>query len=213
MKYKKKKFNKFSVALGLLDYINPILYSVTIITVIKKFYPIMESPYNIILLIGAIISIFFGLAIPTFKVLVGLKILKFSSPVSLVFSVNSGILLSGVILINYVMNFNIIILSIILACIVGLLIFYFIIKNSNTIAVLVGALGYILIYISLILLSIEYCLIVPIIMYAFAIVLFLMLCLIGIKSDLKNPRVHWIIESSNIICQLLVATATMILLA
>ena len=32
----KEKLNKFSVPLGLLDYINPILYSITMITIIKN---------------------------------------------------------------------------------------------------------------------------------------------------------------------------------
>jgi len=40
-----------------------------------------------------------------------------------------------------------------------------------------------------------------------------MLCTIGIKANLKNPKTHWIIESSNILCQLLVAVGTLLLLA
>ena len=44
-----------------------------------------------------------------------------------------------------------------------------------------------------------------------AILLFVMLCGIGIKADLKNPKVHWVIEISNVLCQLLVAIATLIL--
>ena len=34
---------------------------------------------------------------------------------------------------------------------------------------------------------------------------------IGIKANLKNPKVHWIIEISNVICQFLVAFGTIIL--
>jgi len=41
--------------------------------------------------------------------------------------------------------------------------------------------------------------------------LFIMLCGIGIKADLKNPKVHWVIEISNVVCQGLVAVATVLL--
>ena len=67
---KKDKLNKFSVPLGLLDYINPIFYAITIFTIIKNIYPLLQTPYNYILLIGAIISLLFGFIIPTGKVMV-----------------------------------------------------------------------------------------------------------------------------------------------
>lgn len=38
-----------------------------------------------------------------------------------------------------------------------------------------------------------------------------MLCGIGIKVNLKNPKVHWVIEISNVVCQLLVAIGTVFL--
>ena len=52
---------------------------------------------------------------------------------------------------------------------------------------------------------------VPVILYGMAIGLFAMLCGIGIRADLKNPKVHWVIEGSNVLCQLFVAIATLIL--
>ena len=64
----KKKFDKFSVPLGLLDYGNPVCYTITMVTIIKNTYGIMDRPFNVILLIGVVISIFFGLVIPTGKV-------------------------------------------------------------------------------------------------------------------------------------------------
>ena len=86
-------------------------------------------------------------------------------------------------------------------------------KKVNTIAVLTGAVGYLLLYTSLITLSIRRSLVVPIVLYAFAILLFVVLCGIGIKADLKNPKVHWVIETSNVLCQMLVAGSTIILLS
>ena len=208
----KEKLNKFSVPLGLLDYINPILYSITMITIIKNIYPIIGSPYNVILLIGAIISIAFGLVIPTGKVIVGLGIIKFRMPVSLVFCVNFGILLSGLMISKHIMSINLNILFIIIALILlALFLIYKQSKKINTIAVLTGAFGYLLIYISLIIMSAKQRIILPIILYAFAILLFVMLCCIGIKANLKNPKVHWVIEISNVLCQLFVAVGTTLL--
>ena len=40
----KSIFNKFSIPLGLLDYINPIFYSISIITIIRNIY--LEFPYQ-----------------------------------------------------------------------------------------------------------------------------------------------------------------------
>lgn len=209
---KNKKFNKFSVPLGLLDYVNPILYCITMVTIIRYLSHLIMSPYNTILLIGAIISIFFGFIIPTGKVIVGLEIIKFRMPVSLVFCVNIGILISGLMLLKYVLSLNLFLLLIILLLIIiDLLLMYLKSKKINTIAVLTGAFGYMFIYVSLIILATRKGLVVPIILYVIAILLFIMLCGIGIKANLKNPKVHWTIEISNIICQFLVMIGTLIL--
>ena len=209
---KKERLNKFSVPLGLLDYINPIFYSITIITIIRNIYSIIGTPYNIILLTGAIISIVFGFIIPTGKVIVGLGIIEFRMPVSLVACVNTGILLSGSMILKYSINLEISsVITIFLIISLMLFITYKKSKKINTIAVLTGAFGYILIYTSLIILSIKQGITVPIVLYSFAIILFIMLCTIGIKANLKNPKVHWIIEISNVICQFLVALGTILL--
>lgn len=200
--------------LGLLDYVNPILYTVTVVTVIRNTYAAMGAPYNRLMLIGAAVSVFFGLIIPTGKVLVGLGIIDFVMPISLVFSVNAGILVFGLTLLRYVMGLSNFVWFILLAAIVTALIsLYRKTKKLNTVAVLTGAAGYLLTYISLITLSVRTGVVLPIILYAMAIALFVFLCGVGIKADLYNPKVHWVIEISNVVCQLLVAVATVILLA
>ena len=204
------KLNKFSVPLGLLDYINPILYTITAITIIKNIN--MTSPYSTILIIGAIISIVFGFIIPTGKVLVGLNIIKFRMPVILVLMVNIGLLLTGTMLIKHTLDLTLLFLLIIILSVACIL--YFIYdknKKLNTIAVLIGAAGYLFIYTSLIIMSIIDGILLPIFLYAIAIILFVILCGIGIKANLKNPIIHWIIEISNVVCQLLVAIATVLL--
>lgn len=208
----KDKLNKFSVPLGLLDYGNPIFYTITMYFLITNMYKVIESPYNTIMLIGAIISIIFGLIIPTGKVLVGLNIIKFRMPVSLVFCVNTGIFITGLMLLKHVFDISLLLLLIIaLISIVILGLIYLQSKKFNTIAVLIGAIGYLMLYISLITLSIRVNMIIPIILYGLAIIFFFMLCGIGIKADLKNPKIHWIIESCNVLCQMFVAIGTIIL--
>lgn len=209
---KDNKFNSFSVPLGLLDYVNPVLYTVTMVTVIRNTYEIMDKPYNTLLLIGAVISIFFGLIIPTGKVLVGLGVIKFVMPVCLVFCVNTGILISGLMLFRHVMRLGRIAMIVLAALIITLLgMLYTKSKKINTIAVLTGAAGYLLIYTSLIALSVQKEKMIPVVLYALAILLFVMLCGIGIKANLKDPKVHWVIEISNVLCQLFVAVATVVL--
>lgn len=209
---KKDSKNNFSVALGLTDYINPILYLITSLTIILNINKIMPSPWNILYIIGALISLIFGFTIPTIKLLVGLGKIKFNLPVNLVFYVNFGILLSGLTLLKNILNINIyIFITIILISIILLYLIYLKTKKINTIAVLIGAIGYLFIYISLITKSIQNNLIIPIILYIIAIIIYILLIIIGIKANLKDARIHWVIEISNIICQSLVAISTITL--
>lgn len=204
--------NNFSVALGLTDYVNPIMYMITSIILIINLNKIMSFPYSVIYITGVIVSLIFGFTIPTLKLLVGLGKFKFKLPVNLVFYVNSGIFLSGLMLIKNIMNINtFIFICIILLSIIILLLIYLKTKKFNTIAVLTGAIGYLLIYISLITKSINNQLIVPVILYSVAICFYLMLIGIGVKANLKDARIHWVLEISNIICQTSVSIATILL--
>ena len=207
-----EKFNKFSVPLGLLDYVNPVLYTTTMITIIKNMGYKMIYPFNHYLFYGVVISAIFGFIIPTGKVLVGLGVVKFSMPVGLVLGTNIGILISGLTLIHYALKMSVQTLGIIILVILAFLIFiYFKTKKFNTVAVLTGAIGYMFIYISLIIMAVRKEMIIPIILYGMAISLFVTLCAIGIKSNLKNPKVHWAIEIMNVLCQFLVCISTFIL--
>ena len=208
----KKKFESFSVPLGLLDYGNPVFYTVTMVTILKNMYGVMDRPFNVILLMGAIISIFFGLVIPTGKVIVGLGLIEFKMPVSLVACVNTGILISALMMLRHVLELSLpVLLTILLVAAAALYLIYIKSKKFNTVAVMTGAIGYMLLYVSLIILSVEKDTFLPILFYVLAIFFFFMLCGIGIKADLKNPKVHWVIEVSNVMCQFLVAVGTVIL--
>ncbi|MCR5782376.1 MAG: hypothetical protein K6G90_06510 [Clostridia bacterium] len=213
MNNKEEKFSKFSVPLGLLDYVNPICYCITMVTIIRHTRADMGQPYGVIFLIGAIISVLFGFVIPTGKVIVGLGLVKFRMPVSLVFCVNTGIFISGLMLLRYAVNVSAAWLCVPAAVTAALLILsYRRSRKINTVAVLTGAAGYAMLYASLIIMAAKWGAAPSIVMYAAAILLFIMLCGIGIRADLKNPKVHWVIEASNVVCQALVAAATLVLM-
>lgn len=201
----------FSVALGLFDYINPIFYSITSITIAKNMKDVMSTPVFILFLLGVALSLAFGFTIPTVKFIVGLGKMEFKMPVNLVFYVNTGILISGLALFFTVTGISPVLLLVILAAIVGILVAIKL-KNGkfNTVAVLAGAAGYLLIYISMIIYSLSVGCIISVWLYAFAILLFVSLVMIGIKANLMNPKVHWVIEITNVVCQMTVAIATIL---
>lgn len=208
-----KKLNEFSVALGLFDFINPIFYCVTTVTILGYMFDKMNKSLFIIYVIGALLSMIFGLAIPTVKIIVGLGVMKFKMPVNLVLLVNTGIFISGMSLFANVYKVKLVIMLIIIAIALGLFAtIYMKNKKLNTVAVLIGMVGYLMIYCSLITMAISIHKIVSIIMYAIAIILFIYLVLVGCCSDLKKAKVHWAIEISNVICQGLVAISTLLLL-
>lgn len=208
---KKDKLNSFSVGLGLLDYINPIFYTITTFTIARNMFGKMNLPIFILYCLGALCSLVAGFTIPTVKVLVGLGKFEFKMPVNLVFYTNAGILLSGLMLFGHVLNVKPLIMLCILALVVlGL---FAILKKGgkfNTVAVLCGAAGYLMFYICMIIMNVINANIVPVCLFAAAICLFVFLVLIGIKSNLMNPKVHWVIEASNVICQFLVALGTIL---
>jgi hypothetical protein len=168
-----KKFATFSVPLGLLDYINPILYTITMATILSHTGESMPRLYWHLMHTGAVLSVLFGFMIPTGKVLVGLGVIKFRMPVSLVFCVNAGILLSGLMLFQFVLNLSSVVTAILFVLIAAFLVLVHRKQQKlNTIAVLTGAFGYLLLYVSLITLAIRGGIILPVVLYALAFLLF-----------------------------------------
>lgn len=209
---KKSKMNSFSVALGLFDFINPIFYAITSIMIIRNLYAVMNKPTFIFMAVGCIISMIFGLSIPTLKIIVGLGKVKFKMPVNLVFYVNSGLFITGLALIKHTLSLSMPIMIIIAVVSLTLLILLYIkSKKFNTVAVLIGMIGYALIYISLIKSAIALGYTLSIILYSIAIMLMIFLVLLGCFSDLKLPLVHWTLEITNVTCQGLVALSTVLL--
>lgn len=185
--------NEFSVALGLLDYVNPILYALIFTNLIKNLRNKINKKFFIPFCVGSILSLSFGLLIPTVKVIVGLKIMEFSMPVNLVFFVNVGFFISGLSLFistfkdDYYKNSM---LSIILPY-----------SLFNSIAVFLGVIGIVLLYISLIRIAKVKDRKKTIIFICISICLTLFLGCVGSFADVTNAIVHWVIEITNICCQ------------
>ncbi len=208
----KKKSENFSVALGLTDYINPVFYTISSLLILKNMKEMMSAMDWRICLIGVIVSLIGGYIIPTGKLIVGLGLIRFVMPVPLVLFVNSGILITGLILLKTVFSLSAAVTALTAAAVIAFLIM--VVKKTkklNTAAVLTGALGYLMIYAALICFSLSRHLALPVIMYALAIMLFIALVITGIKADLYDARVHWFIEIANIICQGSVALGTFLL--
>ena len=163
-------------------------------------------------LCGAAISLVFGLSIPTVKLVVGLGRMQFKMPVGFVSYVNTGILLSGIALFCHVLGVSTGMLLGTLSCAIAVISFLWHRTGKfNTAAVLIGAVGYLMLYASLITLSVRADRTILVILYTVAICLFVFLCLVGILANLKDAKVHWVIEIANVICQMSVAVTTILL--
>ena len=207
-----EKLNKLSIPLGLLGYINPILFAITIITIIRNIGYKMIYPFNHYLFYGVIISALFGFIISTAKVLAGLGLIKSAMPAAFVLGANIGIMISGLTLIHYALKMSVQTLLILTAVILAVLILiYLITRKLSTVALFTGAIGFLLVNISLIIISLWKDMIVSVILYGVAISLSIALCVIGIRSDLRNSKVLLVIEILNVLCQLLVCISTFIL--
>lgn len=82
-------------ALGLLDYVNPICYTIFTIIGFKYFRKMMKPVFYWIYFVGAVTSLVGGFFIPTIKTLIGLGVMEWGLPVSKVIIANTGFLISG----------------------------------------------------------------------------------------------------------------------
>ena len=103
-KGRKGRMRTFSVPLGLLDYINPVFYTITTLTILRHMGEFMGPLASKIYTAGAVLSLIGGYIIPTGKLIVGLGLIQFIMPVPLVFAVNNGILVSGLVLLGTVFS-------------------------------------------------------------------------------------------------------------
>ena len=202
----------FSVALGLTDYGNPICYTITSVVIAMNLNKIMPAPYSWIYLLGVIVSLVFGFAIPTVKILVGMGKMKFSLPTGLVFYVNAGLMVSGLMLFKNMIPVSLPVLACVTAAsVLFLYAMYKKVGKFNPIAIMTGAVVYLFIYSSLITQSVRTANWLALVFYGIAVACYLFLIGLGLKADLMDARVHWILELTNICCQASVAVGTVLL--
>ncbi len=200
----------FNVALGLVDYVNPLTYSINTFLILSGARHLMGPLQFWGYLIGIIISLIIGIVIPTGKLLVGMGKIEFRLPYALFFIVNLGIMLTGVSLFAAVAGTKalIIALVIILVIIFGL---WAMTKKFNSAIMFTGTLGYTLIYISLIMLALRAGKILPMILFILCWCIMMGIIVMSMKVDLTNPKWHWPIEGGNIGTQIILMIGLIIL--
>ena len=200
----------FSVALGLVDYVNPLTYSINTFLILSGVRHLMNPVQFWAYLIGIIISLIIGIVIPTRKLLVGLGKIEFRLPYALFFIVNLGIMVTGVALFGTVAGTKalLIALAVILAIILGL---WAKTKRFNSAIMFTGTLGYTLIYISLVMLSLRAGKILPMILFILCWCIMMGIIVMSMKVDLTNPKWHWPIEGGNISCRIILMIGLIIL--
>ena len=200
----------FNVALGLVDYVNPLTYSINTFLILSGARHLMGPLQFWGYLIGIIISLIIGIVIPTGKLLVGMGKIEFRLPYALFFIVNLGIMLTGVSLFAAVAGTKalIIALVIILVIIFGL---WAMTKKFNSAIMFTGTLGYTLIYISLIMLALRAGKILPMILFILCWCIMMGIIVMSMKVDLTNPKWHWPIEGGNIGTQIILMIGLIVL--
>ena len=200
----------FSVALGLVDFINPLTYSINTILIAKGLKAAMNSGQWTAFLCSICLSLFIGLVIPACKLLVGLGKIEFQLPYGLFFACNLGIFVTGVTLLSLVAKKGIFIA---VTAVLALLITAAGVasKKFNTSVMLLGLFGYTMIYVCMAIYAVSAG-------KWFSFAAFVLACAImygiigfSMKADLTKPKNHWWIEGLNISCQIIFALGLLVL--
>lgn len=200
----------FSIALGLVDYINPLTFSINTFLIWNGLHAAMSMPQRVVYLIGLILALVIGIVIPTGKLLVGMGKMEFRLPFILFFLVNAGIMAIGATLLSMVASTKVLI--IVLVAIIAILAFLWIsTKKFNSAVLFTGTFGYTMIYVSMAIMAVQAGKILPVVFFALACAIMYGLIIFSMKADLTNPKLHWPIEGLNIGCQILFAIGLLIL--
>ena len=200
----------FSVALGLIDYLNPVCYSINTFLIFAGVKKLMNPVQLWTYLIGIIISLILGLVIPTGKLLVGLGKIEFRLPFFMFFVVNAGIMLTGASLFSVPVKPAVLIGALVAALAIILFMWYKT-KRFNSAIMFTGTLGYTMIYAALIIFAVKAGLILPVILFALCWCIMIGIIVLSMKVDLTNPKWHWPIEGGNISCQIILMIGLLIL--
>ncbi len=200
--------NEFSLWLGLLDYGNPIAFTLLFTFLLKTIKSKLSKEDAVVLTFGAVMSLFGGFFIPTGKCIVGLKFHDWIMPSEIVCMVNVGFFIAGTTLIkslkdrkwetkNYVLYFLLVVMTIYLPFLIALINPAF---KKVIVANIVGLVGMVCIYIFISVESLRKKKVVPMILVIVSFLLSTVLSGIGSKMNLDNALVHWLIEALAVTC-------------
>lgn len=200
--------NEFSLWLGLLDYGNPIAYTLLFTFLLKTIKSKLSKEDVVILTFGAVMSLFGGFFIPTGKCIVGLKFHDWIMPSEIVCMVNVGFFIAGTTLVkslkdrkwetkNYVLYFLLVVLTIYLPFFIALINPAF---KKVVVANVVGLIGMVCIYIYISVESLRKKKVFPMVLVIVSFLLSTALSGIGSQMDLDNALVHWLIEALAVTC-------------
>lgn len=199
-----KSVNDFSLALGLVDYLIPIIYCTFGIFTYLVLKQRTKKYISIVFLVLVFISAISGLTMPTVKALIGLKILpETDSTAKILFTgvviVNSALLVEGITILISTFKF----FSATMSVVALPLLLPNLTKSSsqNMVAIIIGLIGYILIFISIYRICKDIKYYRPMIFVALSACSLISLALLGIFGDVYQAYTHWIIETVNICAQ------------
>ena len=198
----------FSIWLGLMDFLNPIIYTLFFVTLLRGLKARNADPGMIkVLTFGAILSLTAGYIIALGKTIVGLGLIKFTLPVPLFYATDIGFLISGVTMLLIYKNktykgLPAWVKIVVPVLFIALSVFVCVSQGANAGAQLTAAIGTFLIYGTMIAFAAREKNWLAMVLAIIPILTTAALIPYSASVDLTDPATHWVIEPTNIAGQL-----------
>lgn len=194
--------NSFSVALGLVDYLNVLFTGLFYYVLLKNIKPNIDKFLYWAIMIGAMITVFFSFCIPTYKVIIGIEHYEYDTLYEILFMTYLGFLISGVgmFVAVFFRNKN----KKLEALSIGGVALY---KN----AVLLAMIGKVLMYVCIVKMAIKKKKWVSVVLYIFSFLIIVFMGSVAKIGPISDAWAHWVIEIVNITCQVTLFFGTVIL--
>ena len=198
----------FSIWLGLMDFLNPIIYTMFFVVLVRGLKAKKADPGMIkVLTAGAIISMAAGYIIALGKTIVGLGLINFTLPVPLFYITDIGFLISGVTLLlihkkKTYKGLKTWVKIVVPVLFIALSVFVCVSQGANSGAQLTAAIGTFLIYGTMIAMAVKEKNWLAMVLAIAPIITTAALIPYSASVDLTDPATHWVIEPTNIAGQL-----------
>ena len=198
----------FSIWLGLMDFLNPIIYTLFFVTLVKGLKAKNADPGMVkVLTAGAVISMAAGYIIALGKTIVGLGLINFTLPVPLFYITDIGFLISGVTLLliykkKTYRGLRTWVKIVVPVVFIALSVFVCVSQGANSGAQLTAAIGTFLIYGTMIAMAVREKNWLAMVLAIVPIITTAALIPYSASVDLTDPATHWVIEPTNIAGQL-----------